>query len=60
VGVTTLVGSVAVGVFEAPPPVTVTELVTVAGAFAATFTVSVIGSPLAPAEMTAVLVQVTV
>jgi len=60
VGVTTLVGSAAVGVFEAPPPLAVTELVTVAGAFAATFTVSVIGAPAAAAAMTAVLVQVTV
>jgi len=60
VGVTTVVGSVAVGVFEAPPPLTVTELVTVAGAFAATFTVSVIEVPEPAAAMAAVLVQVTV
>jgi len=60
VGVRTVVGSVAVGVFEAPPPLTVTEFVTVAGAFAATFAVSVIGSPPAPAAMTAALVHVTV
>jgi hypothetical protein len=60
VGVTTVVGSVAVGVFDAPPPVAVAEFVTVAGAFAATLTVSVIGVPAAAAAMTAALVQVTV
>jgi len=60
VGVTTVVGSVAVGVFDAPPPLTVTEFVTVAGAFAATLTVSVMGAPAAAAAMTAALVQVTV
>jgi hypothetical protein len=60
VGVTTVVGSVAVGVFDAPPPLAVAELVTEAGAFAATLTVSVIGAPAAPAAMTVALVQVTV
>jgi hypothetical protein len=61
VGVTTVVGSVAVGgVLVSPPPLAVAELVTDAGAFAATLTVSVIGVPAAPAAMTVALVQVTV
>ncbi len=59
-GKTTVVGSVAVGVAVSPPPLAVAELVTVAGAFAATFTVRVIGEPAAPAAMSVVLVQVTV
>jgi len=60
VGVTTVVGSVTLGVFDAPPPLTVAELLTVAGALAATFTVSVIGVAAAPAAITAALEQVTV
>jgi hypothetical protein len=61
VGVTTVVGSVAVGgVLVSPPPLAVAELVTVAGAFAATLTVRVIGVPAAPAAMTVALVQVTI
>jgi len=60
VGVTTVVGSVTLGVFNAAPPLAVAEFVTVAGAFAATLTASVIGVPAAPPAMTAVLVQVTV
>ncbi len=60
VGVTTVVGSVAVGVAVSPPPLAVAELVTVAGAFAATLTVSIIGALDAPAAMTAALVHVTV
>jgi hypothetical protein len=60
VGVMTVVGSVAVGEFAAPPPLAVAEFVTVAGAFVATLAVSVIGFPAAPAAMTVALVQVTV
>ncbi len=60
VGVTTVVGSVAVGEFVAAPPLAVAEFVTEAGAFAATFTVRVIGFPAAPAAMTVALVQVIV
>ncbi len=59
VGVMTVVGSVAVGEFAAPPPLVVAEFVTEAGALAATLTVSVIGFPAAPTAMTVVLVQVT-
>jgi hypothetical protein len=60
VGVTTVVGSVAVGEFVAAPPLAAAEFVTVAGAFAATLTVSVIGVPAAAAAMTVALVHVTV
>jgi hypothetical protein len=61
VGVTTVVGSVAVGgVLGSPPPLAVAEFVTEAGAFAATLTVSVMGLPAASTAMTVVLVQVTV
>jgi hypothetical protein len=54
---TSVVGSVAVGVFVAPPPPAVTEFVSDPGA-PTVFTVSVIGLPLAPAAMAVVLVQV--
>jgi len=54
-----VVGSVAVGVLVAPPPLAVTELVTEPGAPAA-LTVNVMGLPAAPAAMGAVLVQVAV
>ena len=40
-----------------PPPATVTVLVTLAGALAATFTVKVIGGKLAPAARTSLRVQ---
>jgi len=60
VGVTTVVGSVAVGVAVSPPPLAVAELVTVAGASAATLTVSVMIVPAAAAAMTDALVHVTV
>jgi hypothetical protein len=59
-GVTTVVGSVAVGEFVAPPPLAVAELVTRGTAAASTFTVSVIGFPVAAAAMTVALSQVTV
>jgi hypothetical protein len=45
-----VVGSVAVMV-DAPPPDTVTELVTDDGAFVATFTVTVIGGKVVPGEI---------
>jgi hypothetical protein len=54
-----VVGSVAVGEFVAPPPLAVTELVTDPGAPPA-FTVRVIGVPAAAAAIAVVLVQVTV
>jgi hypothetical protein len=54
-----VVGSVAVGVFVAPPPLAVTELVTDPGAPVA-LTVKVMGLPAAAAAMAVVLVQVTV
>jgi hypothetical protein len=59
-GETTAVGSVATGVFVAPPPFALALLVTVADALAATLTVSAIAFALAPAAMTSVLEQVTV
>jgi hypothetical protein len=54
-----VVGSVAAGVFEAPPPLTVTELVTEPGA-PVTLTVSAMGLPFAVAAMGVVLVHVAV
>jgi hypothetical protein len=60
VGLRIVVGSVAVGVLAAPPPVAVAEFVTVAAAFAATLTLSAIGVPFPPAAMTVVLVHVTI
>jgi hypothetical protein len=60
VGVMTVVGSVAVGEFAAPPPLAVAEFVTEAGALPATLTVSEIEEPPPAAAMTVVLVQVTV
>jgi hypothetical protein len=59
-GLTTVVGSVAVGKFVAPPPLAVAEFVTVAVAIAATFTISAIGVPAAPAAIAVALVHVTV
>ena len=53
------VGSVATGALAAPPPETVTELTTVPGG-PATFTVSAIGLPDAPAAIDALEVQVAV
>src|ERR1019366_5016014 len=44
-----VVGSVALAEAATPPPDTETWLVTLAGAFAATFTVNVMGGELAPA-----------
>jgi hypothetical protein len=58
-GVTTVVGSVATGVFAAPPPEAFAELVTVAGAFPATFTVSAIAAALPATAMGVALVQLT-
>jgi hypothetical protein len=60
VGVRTVVGSDAVGVFAAAPPLAVAEFVTEAGALAATFTISAIGFPVAPAAIAVALVHVTV
>ena len=53
----TVVGSLAVAVPEAPPPEAAAELVTLAGALAATLTVSVSAGKLAPATSTVVLEQ---
>jgi hypothetical protein len=58
-GLRTVVGFVAVGVLPAPPPEAVAEFVTVAGAFAATLTVSAIGFAPAATATTALVVQVT-
>jgi hypothetical protein len=60
VGLSTVVGSVAVGVLAAPPPLTLAEFVTDAAAAAATFTVRVIALPLAAAAIAVVLVQLAV
>jgi hypothetical protein len=54
-----IVGSFATGAFVAPPPLAVTEFVTVPGG-PATFTVSAIGFPAAPAAILVALVHVTV
>ncbi len=59
-GVATVVGSVAVGEFVAPPPLTVAVLVACGTAAASTFTASAIGFPVPPAAIAVVLVQVTV
>jgi hypothetical protein len=56
----TVVGSLAVGVFEAPPPVALAVFVTLGTAAARTFTLRVIGLPLEPAGMGVVDVHVTV
>jgi len=57
-----VVGSVPLSleVLVSPPPETVTELLTEAPAFAATFTVSVMTGKLTPAASTVVVVQVSV
>ena len=52
-----VVGSLAVTVPVAPPPEAAAELVTLAGALAATLTVSVSAGKLAPAASTVVLEQ---
>lgn len=59
-GLTIVVGSVAVGEFVAPPPLAVAVLVTSGTAAASTFTVSVIGLPVAAGSMLVALVHVTV
>ena len=56
----TVVGSVAVGEFEAPPPVALTELVTLGTAVAKTFTLSVIEFPFEAAPIAVVDTHVTV
>ncbi len=56
----TVVGSVAVGEFEAPPPAAFTVLVTLGTAAARTLTLSVIVFPSEPAAIAVVDVQVTV
>jgi hypothetical protein len=60
IGRTIVVGSLAVGAFVAPPPVTLAVFVSVAGALAATLTVSAIGLPAPPAAIVAGVVHVTV
>jgi|HubBroStandDraft_6_1064221.scaffolds.fasta_scaffold838469_1 hypothetical protein len=55
-----VVGSLAVAVLVAPPPEAAAELVRLAGALAATLTVSVMAGKLAPAASTVVDVQVKV
>jgi hypothetical protein len=59
-GATTVVGSVAVGEFVAPPPLAVAVLVTCGRAAGRTFTISAIGVPAAPAAIAVALVHVTV
>ena len=56
----TVVGSLAVAVLVAPPPVSLAVLVTLGKAEVATLTLSVIGFPFAPAAMTVLEVQVTI
>jgi len=56
----TVVGSVAVGEFEAPPPVALTVFVTLGTAVDSTVTLSVIVFPFPPAAIAVVDVQVTV
>ena len=58
-GLTIVVGSLALGVFVAPPPDAPAVLISGEDALAATLTVSEIVLPLAPAAITAALVQVT-
>jgi hypothetical protein len=56
----TVVASVAVGAFEAPPPLALTLFVTLGTAAASALTLSVIALPFAPAPITVLEVQVTV
>jgi hypothetical protein len=58
-GASTVVGSLEDGVFAAPPPDAPAVLVTLAGAFAATFTTSEIGFPVPATAILVVLVHVT-